>query len=605
MGRAVLAHKGLVVGILLLGVLDAICAKGVYVLIGPLIDKLTGTMPPPDVPLSELSMGERLSRVVEDLSQTLQSALGVHFTVGGDDLGIFVTCAVLSVLMSAVGAVALYHVSVMTRYFGAKIVVDIRNEVAAHILHLPLRYFGQRKMGQLISNVTTDTAVLLRTFSLALDNAVLDPLMVLMNLTIVVVMVPEMAWVMLLMIPLMAIPLVRMGKKVRKRSSKSLAAMGDATESLNQMLTGFRTVKAYQLEDRRLQDFADNNERFLARTTAMFRARGASQAWTFLAYQVGFAVMLVALGWLVLRGHYKPSNLVMLAVPLTTTYTHVKRMARAWNTLMESVGAYEGIEALLREAPDADQDRGVPMPVMRGEVRFENVTFDYGDDAVVRELSFQVAPGQTVALVGPSGAGKSTTLDLLARFHDPRQGRILVDGVDLRSIKLADYRSHLAIVSQQPFLFNATIFENIQLGRPGAQRDQVIAAAQTAQIHDFIMTLPRGYDTTCGERGANLSGGQMQRITIARAVLRDPAILILDEATSALDSESEKLVQAALTNLMRGRTSFVIAHRLSTIRAADQIFVLEKGRLVEAGGHDDLLRRGGLYHRLNQLQIGA
>jgi ABC-type multidrug transport system fused ATPase/permease subunit len=193
----------------------------------------------------------------------------------------------------------------------------------------------------------------------------------------------------------------------------------------------------------------------------------------------------------------------------------------------------------------------------------------------------------------------------LARFHDPRQGRILVDGVDLRSIKLADYRSHLAIVSQQPFLFNATIFENILLGRPGAQRDQVIAAAQTAQIHDFIMTLPRGYDTTCGERGANLSGGQMQRITIARAVLRDPAILILDEATSALDSESEKLVQAALTNLMRGRTSFVIAHRLSTIRAADQIFVLEKGRLVEAGGHDDLLRRGGLYHRLNQLQIGA
>lgn len=605
MGRAVMAHKMLVATIVLAGVMDAVCAKGIYVLIKPLVDKVTGTMPPAEKPWADLSIGDKLSRAVADLSENLQQWVGFQFQVGGKDLGIFVSCAVLSVLMSVVGAFALYYVSVKTRYFGAKIVVDIRDELAAHILHLPLRYFGQRKMGELISNVTTDTAVLLRTFSLALDNAVLDPLMVLMNLTIVVVIVPEMAWVMVLLIPLMAIPLVRMGKKVRKRSSKSLAAMGDATESLNQMLTGFRTVKAYQLEERRLQDFAGSNALFLDRITAMFRARGASQALTFFAYQIGFAVMLVALGWLVAGGHYRASDLAMLAVPLTTTYTHVKRMARAWNTLMESVGAYEGIEALLRENLDTDKDVGSPLQSMRGAVEFDHVTFDYGDEAVVHELSFKVEPGQTVALVGPSGAGKSTTLDLLARFYDPRKGRILIDGIDLRGIKLSDYRKHLAIVSQQPFLFNATIFDNILLGRPAASRAEVIAAAKTAQIHDFIETLPRGYDTVCGERGANLSGGQMQRITIARAVLRDPAILILDEATSSLDSESEQQVQAALSNLMRGRTSFVIAHRLSTIRAADQILVMDQGRLVESGKHDDLLRRGGLYQRLNQLQIGA
>ncbi len=610
MWQAVLRQKLLVALILVAGVADAVCAKGIYLLIGPLIESLTGRMPlpppadfvgPPVPPVGD-SMLDRLNHAVMGLSQWLQETLGVHFFVGGKDLGIFVTCAVISVLMSVVGALALYHVSTLTRYFGAKVVVGIRDEVAAHIMHLPMRYFGQRKMGELISNVTTDTAVLLRTFSLALDNAVLDPLMVVMNFAIVVFVVPDLWWVLLIMIPAMAIPLARLGKKVRKRSSRSLAAMGDATESLNQMLTGFRTVKAYQLEERRLQDFAASNERFLERTLTMFRARAMSQAVTFFAYQVGFAVMLVALGWLVLGGEYRAAELAVLTLPLTTTYMHVKRMARAWNTLMESVGAYEGIEALLRQSLDADKDQGVPLVEVAGAVEFQGVSFDYGDEAVVKDLSFVAEPGKTVALVGPSGAGKSTTLDLLTRFHDPKAGRILIDGRDLRSIRLSDFRRRLAVVSQQPFLFNTTVYENILLGRPDATRDEVTAAAKAAHIHDFILTLPRGYDTQCGERGANLSGGQMQRITIARAVLRDPAVLILDEATSALDSESEKAVQEALADLMRGRTSFVIAHRLSTIRAADLILVMDRGRLVESGRHDELLGRGGLYHRLNQLQ---
>lgn len=623
MWNAVVTQKLLVAAILVAGVLDAICAKGIYLLIGPLIESLTGRkpmlgdgfvgplLPPkgadaefvgPPAPPEVASMLDRLNVAVANLSQWLQDSLGVHFLIGGKDLGIFVTCALVSVAMSVVGAVALYWVSTLTRYFGAKVVVAIRDEVAAHILHLPMRYFGQRKMGELISNVTTDTAVLLRTFSLALDNAVLDPLMVVMNFTIVVVVVPDLWWVLLIMIPAMAIPLVRLGKKVRKRSSRSLAAMGDATESLNQMLTGFRTVKAYQLEERRLEDFAGTNARFLQRTLTMFRARAMSQAVTFFAYQVGFGVMLVALGWLVLGGSYAAAELAVLTLPLTTTYMHVKRMARAWNTLMESVGAYEGIEALLQQPLDADKDQGVPLVEVAGAVEFQNVSFDYGDEPVVRDLSFEVAPGQTVALVGPSGAGKSTTLDLLTRFHDPKAGRILIDGRDLRTLKLSDFRGRLAIVSQQPFLFNTTVYENILLGRPDATREEVIAAAQAAHIHDFILTLPGGYDTPCGERGANLSGGQMQRITIARAVLRDPAVLILDEATSALDSESEKAVQAALGDLMRGRTSFVIAHRLATIRAADLILVMDRGRLVESGRHDALLALGGLYHRLNQLQ---
>jgi ABC-type multidrug transport system fused ATPase/permease subunit len=217
-------------------------------------------------------------------------------------------------------------------------------------------------------------------------------------------------------------------------------------------------------------------------------------------------------------------------------------------------------------------------------------------------VNLKVKPGLTVALVGPSGAGKSTTLDLLMRFHDPKQGRVLVDGKDLRTVCMDDYRKHTAVVSQQPFLFNASIRDNIAYGKPGCTQTEIEEAAKAANIHDFIQKMPQGYDTLAGERGCNLSGGQMQRITIARAIVRDPAILFLDEATSSLDSENEELVQRALDNLRRGRTSFVIAHRLSTISSADLIVVMEQGRIVEMGTHEELVARGGSYKRMRDLQ---
>jgi ABC-type multidrug transport system fused ATPase/permease subunit len=245
---------------------------------------------------------------------------------------------------------------------------------------------------------------------------------------------------------------------------------------------------------------------------------------------------------------------------------------------------------------------GVAVDRVRGDVRFDNVAFAYEDEPVLRNVSFAVQPGQTVALVGPSGAGKSTTVDVLARFHDPISGRVLVDGRDLRDIKLSCYRRHLAMVSQHPFLFNTTIYENIRYGRPDADSHEILAAARKAQIHDFIESLPDGYQSLVGERGSNLSGGQMQRITIARAILRNPSILLLDEATSALDSESEEAVQTALQNLMQDRTSFIIAHRLATVRDADLILVMDEGRVVEDGTHQELTKKSGLYSRLSQLQ---
>lgn len=589
------ANRGLVASIVALGVLQAVLTKGPLLLIKPLLEAIQG------VPERQ---GWLMAASI-DLSNALCSLLGLEFDSVA--MSLLVGCAVMAALCGVLGAFAIYGVTVLSRYFATKIVVDLRNRIGAHVLDLPLRFFGVRRMGDLISHITTDTTVLARSFTLASEHIVVDPLLVLGNVVLLLVLFPQALWVLLLMVPAIALPVVKMGRRVHKRSSKSLAAMGDATESMNQMLSGIKTVKAFQLEGQRLAEFEENNARFLHRTKRMLQAKALSHSTVFMAYNLAFAAMLLVLGWLVLRGSYALSDIGAIIAPVATTYQHVKRLSRAYNTLMESAGALDRVQALLQEKPDiGHRSGGIALERIEGAVEFDSVSFAYEDEPVLRDVSFSVRPGETVALVGPSGAGKSTTLDLLARFHDPTSGRILVDGHDLRELDLARYRRRVAMVSQQPFLFNTTLLENIRCGRPDASFDEVVQAARAAQIHDFVESLPEGYDTLAGERGCNLSGGQMQRITIARALLRDPAILLLDEATSALDSESEEAVQRALANLMRGRTCFVIAHRLATVVDADQILVLDGGRLVERGRHQDLLRRKGLYHRMSQLQqIGS
>ena len=297
--------------------------------------------------------------------------------------------------------------------------------------------------------------------------------------------------------------------------------------------------------------------------------------------------------------------MAVIIAPLATTYQHVKRVTRAYNVLRESAGALSGIEDILRTDADPAMTGGEAVEAIAGGVELRDVEFSYDEDPVLRGVSVRAEAGQTVAFVGKTGCGKSTTLDLLMRFHDPDRGAVLIDGRDLRELSLADYRRRTAVVSQDPFLFNTTLRENIACGRPGASDADVEAAAAAALIHDFIAGLPDGYDTVAGERGTNLSGGQKQRITIARAILRNPAILFLDEATSALDTESEVAVQRALKELMRGRTSFVIAHRLSTIVDADKIVVLDEGRILESGTHQELCELGGVYRGMFDKQTRA
>jgi ATP-binding cassette, subfamily B, bacterial MsbA len=603
---AIVRYRAMVAAMVVFGVLEAAFTKLPFVLVKPLLGEMATangqtSQQAPAAPGVAEELGQDFNEWFRGFAEWLTGAFGLTIEPAG--MRVVFACGVVAVVCGALGAVTIYVVQTVSRFFAIRIVADLRCELARHFLALPLRFFGKQRMGEMISKVTNDTQVLQRSFEMATDNIIVDPLMIVGNMVILAWFVPQAIVVLLLMLPLMAIPLYKQGLKVQKRSTKTLQAMGETTESLNQILTGIRTVKAFQLEAARLREFEANTGTFLERSRRMLRAKGRSIAQTFVAYQIGFAVLLVLLGYVVLvDGTVEFSDVGVIVAPLATTYQHVKRITRAYHVLMESSGALDGIEAILRTDVDQALLGGKPLPKVRGDVELRDVHFAYGEHAVLRGVSLRVKAGQTVALVGPSGGGKSTLMDLLLRFHDPDEGAILVDGVDLREVLLADYRRQTAVVSQQPFLFNTTIRDNIAYGRPGASQEQIEAAAKAANIHDFIVSLPGGYDSLVGERGSNLSGGQMQRVTIARAIVRDPAILFLDEATSALDSESEELVQKALDGLRRGRTSFMIAHRLSTIADADLIVVLDGGRVAEAGTHAELIEHDGIYRRMHELQ---
>lgn len=602
----------MVVAMIGFSLLQVICTKLPFMVIEPLynvLEESDGKKKDPVDPDKVLSYSEELRMWFNDsfreFANDLCAFFGFTFDAGMSGMPVIVACGFVTLCCGVLGAITIYMVQTVSRFFAYRVVADLRSELAHHFLSLPLRFFGKQRTGDMISRVTNDTQVMQRAFEMAADNVVVDPLMILGNIIMLAIYFPPALIVVAVMLPLMAIPMYRQGKKVQKRSSSSLRALGETTQSLNQILTGVREVKAFQLEDKCRREFDETTVTFLARTKRVLRAKGRSVAQSFIGYQIATAVILVLLGYTVLSTDLTFGTVAVIIAPLATNYQHVKRVTRAYNVMRESAGALAGIEDILRVQPDHTMVGGQPLGDVRGEVVLDNVQFSYDDKPALRGISFQVTAGQTIALVGESGGGKSTTMDLLMRFHDPDQGRILVDGVDLREARLSDYRRQTAVVSQDSFLFHATLRENIACGKPDATQEQIESAARSANIHDFIMSQPDGYDAVVGERGSTLSGGQKQRITIARAILRDPAILFLDEATSALDTDSEQAVKKALDSLRTGRTSFVIAHRLSTIVDADQIIVIEQGCVAESGTHAELLAKDGVYKRMVDKQMRA
>jgi len=487
------------------------------------------------------------------------------------------------------------------------VLADLRMAVFDRLSTLSLGYFSGQRTGELVSRLTNDIARSQTALKIIFGKLVLQPLMLVFFLAGAIWMSPVLTVVVVITMPVLALVMWRFGSRIRRYATKTLEKLADVTDSVTQMLAGMRVVKAFNMEAAEREEFRERNRAQVRRAFKLVRVNAlASLAPEFFLGVVVTSVMLLVADHLVAAGRLSLADVLAFGAYLGLVAGRVKRIVKAYNDLQGSMAGVNRIFELIDLEPDiADSPDAIDIDGVREGVGFDHVWFAYDEQPVLKDITLFVPCGKVYAIVGETGAGKSTMLDLIPRFYDPQRGRVTIDGFDVRRITRSSLMRQIAIVSQHPFLFNRSIAENIRYGRPDATDEEVRRAAKAANIHEFIISLPDGYETMAGEAGQRFSGGQRQCITIARAILKDAPILILDEATSSLDAESEMLVQTALRNLMENRTTFVIAHRLSTVRNADCIVVLKDGRIVEQGTHADLLQRGGEYQRLYRLQFGS
>ena len=470
---------------------------------------------------------------------------------------------------------------------------------------LSLRFFDRRSSGDILSRSTNDVLKIEKAFEMFWGEFFHPAICLLIYIPATFYYSWELALMSLVVVPLIIHLVRKASKKILKASRESLSHLGDITETLREIYDTIKIIKVFRLEETSRNKFYTNANSFFKATLRAISAfafnSGLMEGITYM--------MIVVLGFL--SCYLTITNVIDLSlnllVPvfflLSETYKKIKAFSKSFNAIQESFAGIDRVEEILDEKNEiVDAEDAIDITDIKTKVEFEDVRFGYTDDLVINGISFDVNSGQTVALVGKSGSGKTTTFNLLARFYEANSGIIKVDGVDIKHIRHDSLLSQIGLVTQEPILFNDSIYNNIQFGRQDASREEIRDAARNANVLDFAEEFPEGLDHNVGERGSNLSGGQRQRVTIARAMLKNPPLLLLDEATSALDSESEQAVQKALEVLMRGRTTIVIAHRLSTIRNADKIVVIENGRVVEVGTHNELLSAGNAYARLCKMQ---
>ena len=489
-------------------------------------------------------------------------------------------------------------------WVGQRVVHDLRNRLYEHIQGLSLNFFVQTPTGQIVSRVMNDVGILQSAVTGVLVNLVKEPFTILFLVGVLFYRDWQLALLALVVLPLCAVPLVRFGRSLRKVGRRAQEKMADMNIHLQETITGAHIVKAFNMEGYEAKRFANHNLNYFGQIMRAEQIKAVTSPVMEFIGGVGLAFVIWYGGYQVIKGTATTGSFFSFVAALFLLYGPIRSLSRVSNVIQHSMAAAERVFHVLDLTTDVrESPHAYPLPRMTKDVEFRDVNFRYAKTPVVSDISFRVRAGEKVAIVGASGAGKSTLVNLVARFFDVASGDILIDGHDIREVTLDSLRSQMGIVTQQTILFDDTVANNIAYGNENHCREEVMAAARAANAHQFILSMPKGYDTMIGEKGVRLSGGERQRIAIARAILRNPPILILDEATSALDSESELLVQEALDRLMTNRTSFVIAHRLSTIHGADLIIVLEGGKVVESGKHDALMAQNGVYRRLYELQF--
>jgi subfamily B ATP-binding cassette protein MsbA len=485
-------------------------------------------------------------------------------------------------------------------------VADIRTKLFSHLQNLSLGFFNRSSTGDLIARITNDTQVLYGIVGSTFASAVKDPTTIVVLFIYQLATNPALTLISIIVFPVCVVPIVIYGRKVRKSARAVQQHNAELTNLMHESFTGNRVIKAYNLEETVAAQFRATTKQYVGQLMRVIRANEIPSQLMEVFGALGVALVFFYVVNLPKIEQPLEEDFVTFVLSVVLIYPPVKSLTRLHNQIQQARAASERVFELLA-LKNAIPEPAAPkmLHADKADIVLENVDFNFGEKPILRNINLSVKAGQMVALVGASGSGKTTLANLLLRFYDPLRGAIRIGGVDLREVRTTDLRNQIAVVAQETVLFNDTIRRNIELGRLGAKDEDIVAAANFARATDFIAQKEKGFDTVIGEKGVSLSGGQRQRIAIARAVLRNAPILILDEATSALDTEIERQVQNELDELMKGRTTFCIAHRLSTILHADLIVVLDEGRIVEQGRHDELVNRGGIYQKLYDLQFRA